>query len=62
MTITQLENFLYEIDKPMDEDNCVLTDDQIFHLAEQMYHNQHILIDLITNTNKEEINNEQRRH
>jgi hypothetical protein len=47
MTITQIQNFLYEIDEPIGEDNAVLSDDQIFALANKMFNNQKILLELI---------------
>jgi len=40
MTIVQIQNFLYEIDS-------ILSDDQINTLAEEIFNNQEILIELI---------------
>lgn len=40
MTITQIQNFLYEIDS-------VLSDEQINTLAEEIFNNQEILVKLI---------------
>jgi len=51
MTITQIQNFLYEIDS-------VLSDNQINTLAEEIFNNQEILIKLINN----ETRSKQRRH
>lgn len=42
MTIVQIQNFLYEIDS-------ILSDDQINALAEEIFNNQEILIELINN-------------
>ena len=42
ITETQIQNFLYEID---DE----LSDDQIFSLANKIFNNQKILLELIKN-------------
>ncbi len=42
MTIVQIQNFLYEIDS-------ILSDDQINTLAEEIFNNQEILIELINN-------------
>jgi len=44
MTITQIQNFLYEID---DE----LSDEQINTLAEEIFNNQKILLKLIKDAN-----------
>jgi len=49
MTETQIQNFLYEIDEPVGEDNVVLSDDQIFALANKIFNNKEKLIELINN-------------
>lgn len=46
ITEIQIQNFLYEIDEPVGEDNAVLSDDQINSLAQKIYNNQKILISL----------------
>mgnify|MGYP000565815770 FL=1 len=46
ITEIQIQNFLYEIDEPIGEDNAVLSDDQINSLAQKIYNNQKILISL----------------
>ena len=46
ITETQIQNFLYEIDEPVGEDNAVLSDDQIFALANKIFNNQKILFSL----------------
>ena len=48
MSVTEIENFLYEIDEPIGSDNCVLSDDQIFNLAKKIFNKQQILIELIS--------------
>ena len=47
ITEIQIQNFLYEIDEPIGEDNAVLSDDQIFSLANKIFNNQKILLELI---------------
>ena len=47
ITETQIQNFLYEIDEPVGEDNAVLSDEQIFALANKIFNNQKILLELI---------------
>lgn len=47
ITETQIQNFLYEIDEPVGDDNAVLSDDQIFALANKIFNNQKILLELI---------------
>lgn len=47
ITETQIQNFLYEIDEPVGDDNAVLSDDQIFVLAKKIFNNQKILLELI---------------
>tara|TARA_B100001939_G_scaffold282009_1_gene250978 strand:+ start:159 stop:302 length:144 start_codon:yes stop_codon:yes gene_type:complete len=42
MTITEIQNFLYEIDS-------ILSDEQINTLAEEIFDNQEILIELLNN-------------
>ena len=42
MTITEIQNFLYEIDS-------ILSDEQINTLSEEIFDNQEILIELINN-------------
>ena len=54
MTITQIQNFLYEIDDPVGDDNAVLSDDQINSLAKNIFNNQEILIELINNETRSE--------
>ncbi len=46
ITETQIQNFLYEIDEPVGEDNAVLSDDQIFALANKIFNNQKKLLSL----------------
>ena len=46
ITEIQIQNFLYEIDEPIGEDNAVLSDDQINSLAQKIYNNQKILLSL----------------
>ncbi len=46
ITEIQIQNFLYEIDEPVGEDNAVLSDDQINSLAQKIYKNQKILFSL----------------
>ena len=47
ITEIQIQNFLYEIDEPIGEDNAVLSDDQIFALSNKIFNNQKILLELI---------------
>lgn len=49
MTITEIQNFLYEIDSPIGSDNSVLSDEQIFALADKIFMNKEILIELLNN-------------
>ena len=49
ITETQIQNFLYEIDEPVGDDNAVLSDDQINLLAQKIFNNQKILLELIKN-------------
>ena len=46
ITETKIQNFLYEIDESIGEDNAVLSDDQIFALAKKIFNNQKILFSL----------------
>lgn len=46
ITETQIQNFLYEIDEPIGDDNLVLSDDQINSLAKRIFNNQKILFNL----------------
>ena len=46
ITETQIQNFLYEIDEPVGDDNAVLSDDQINSLAQKIFNNQKILFNL----------------
>ena len=49
MKINQIIEFLYDIDEPVGSDNCVLSDEQIFKLAESIFNNKEKLIELINN-------------
>jgi len=46
ITEIEIQNFLYEIDEPVGDDNAVLSDDQINSLAQKIYNNQKILFGL----------------
>jgi hypothetical protein len=46
ITEIEIQNFLYEIDEPVGDDNAVLSDDQINSLAQKIYNNQKILFSL----------------
>ncbi len=46
ITETQIQNFLYEIDEPVGDNNAVLSDDQINSLAKNIFNNQKILFSL----------------
>ena len=47
VTETQIQNFLYEIDEPVGKDNVVLSDEQIFALANKIFNNKEKLLELI---------------
>ena len=49
MKINQIIEFLYEIDQPVGSENCVLSDEQIFQLADEIFNNKEKLIELINN-------------
>ena len=46
ITEIEIQNFLYEIDDPVGDDNAVLSDDQINSLAKNIFNNQEILFSL----------------
>ena len=47
MDIWKIREFLYEIDEPVGSDNCILSDEQIFKLADSILNNQEKLLELI---------------
>ena len=53
ITETQIQNFLYEIDEPVGDDNAVLSDDQINLLAQKIFNNQKILFSLFDKGSKD---------
>lgn len=47
ITECEIKEFLYEIDEPLGVENCVLSDEQINHLARQIFNNKEKLLELI---------------
>lgn len=52
----QISNFLYDIDQPIGEENCVLSDEQIFNLTDKIVARRELLKEILNNeSNKNNI-------
>jgi hypothetical protein len=49
----QISNFLYDIDQPIGEENCILSDEQIFNLTDNIVARRELLKEILNNESNE---------